>query len=229
MERKLFKMDKCVVYAHIRPDTKRVFYIGKGFAKTRAYARFNRNTHWQNVVNKNNRVFIVEIIFNNISHSEAIALEISTISFFGLENLTNITIGGEGTKGWIPSEETKRKISKAHIGKVVSKETRNKLSVINTGLKKGPVSDSVKSAISKKNKGSGNGMFGKKINESSRKLQREKISGELNYLSRPILNKETGIFYHTLQDAADTIGIKRGTLWAMLAGRNKNKTSFYYV
>jgi hypothetical protein len=43
------------------------------------------------------------------------------------------------------------------------------------------------------------------------------------------LNKETGIYYDFVKEAADTMNIKRSTLEAMLRGENKNRTSFIYV
>jgi len=44
-----------------------------------------------------------------------------------------------------------------------------------------------------------------------------------------ILNRETGIYYTCLQDAADSKGMKKGTLWSMIYGINTNKTQFNYV
>lgn len=47
--------------------------------------------------------------------------------------LTNHTLGGEGTSGFKPSEETRKKLSEVHIGFIPSEETRNKISIANTG------------------------------------------------------------------------------------------------
>lgn len=77
--------------------------------------------------------------------------------------------------------------------------------------------------------GSLNPMFGKKIKESSKALQREKLSGELNYLTKIILNTETGIFYYGLNEASKTTNISKGTLWLKMVRSKINKTPFIYV
>ena len=46
----------------------------------------------------------------------------------------NLTEGGEGSIGWIPSEETKKKISKANTGKKRSEEVKNRLSELKKGV-----------------------------------------------------------------------------------------------
>lgn len=80
-----------------------------------------------------------------------------------------------------------------------------------------------------KHNGNKNPMFGKKIKESSKQLQRDKLSGELNYLSKIILNTETGIFYYGLNEASKSIDMVKGTLWANLKKYKTNTTSFIYV
>lgn len=47
----------------------------------------------------------------------------------------NVTIGGEGQSGLIPSEETKRKIGQANKGRIRTQETRMKMSKIGKGKK----------------------------------------------------------------------------------------------
>jgi group I intron endonuclease len=78
-------------------------------------------------------------------------------------------------------------------------------------------------------KGSLNPMYGKKIKESSKELQRQKISGESNYLSKIILNTETGIFYFGPNEASKSIGIKKATLHVNITKNKVNKTNFIYV
>lgn len=56
-----------------------------------------------------------------------------------------------------------------------------------------------------------------------------RLTGDKNHKSNVILDKATGIFYYSVVDAADSIGIKPTTLRAMLRGQNKNKTQFITV
>lgn len=87
-------------YAHIRPDTGAIFYIGKGHKK-RAYNHRGRNKHWHSVVNLNDGRFEVKILnwFNN--ENDALESEIWQIAEFIQEgNLVNKTPGGDGVTGW---------------------------------------------------------------------------------------------------------------------------------
>lgn len=92
-------MDYFYTYAHIRPDTGDIFYIGKGKGK-RAYSVHRKNNHWKSIVAINDGKFEVKIIkwFNN--EDDAYASEIWQISELKpLANLVNITSGGEGVRG----------------------------------------------------------------------------------------------------------------------------------
>ena len=113
------------------------YYIGKGKGN-RAY-----NNHVSVPVpeDKNNIVIVLE----NLTEEQAFRNERDFISWYGrvdLNNgiLRNLTDGGEGVSGWIPSEETKRKISEAgkgelnHMfGKHHSVESRRKMSEAQKG------------------------------------------------------------------------------------------------
>jgi len=88
------------VYVHIRPDTKEIFYVGKG-KKYRCNSKSRRNAYWENVVSKNFGIFIVEKLADNILESLAFELEIEFIKFLKAKGfkITNATEGGEGTSG----------------------------------------------------------------------------------------------------------------------------------
>lgn len=50
----------------------------------------------------------------------------------------------------------------------------------------------------------------------------------VNAHEKIILNKETGIYYDTLMEAAMAINMNKRTFSAMLSGQNKNRTQFEY-
>lgn len=103
------------VYEHVRLDTMKPFYIGKG-SGTRAYTRSNRNAYWNNIVNKHG--YSVNIIAKNLDEELAFLVEsekISQLKQLGLR-LVNLTDGGGGISGHVHSEEAKKKISAAGIG-----------------------------------------------------------------------------------------------------------------
>jgi hypothetical protein len=113
-------MNNYYIYAHIRPDTNEIFYIGKGKGK-RATVKYRRNKIWNDIVRKNNDIFQIVILHKDLFESEALELEILEISKIGrLCNntgcLSNLTLGGEGTSGYVFSKEHRQKISKALSG-----------------------------------------------------------------------------------------------------------------
>jgi hypothetical protein len=130
-----------IVYKHIRKDTNMVFYIGIGKSEKRAYSKRQRNKHWRGVVNKHG--YDVEIIQEGLSWEEAQKVEIELISKYGRHDLgkgslVNQTDGGDGNNNQICTEETRLKMSKAHMGKVFSEESRAKISKALTGRKQSP-------------------------------------------------------------------------------------------
>jgi len=142
------------VYLHKKPNGQ-IFYVGKGKGY-RATQKWSRNAHWRRVVDKYG--YNVTIFKDNMTEQEAFNLEMELIEAIGLDNLTNLTVGGDGTSGfkhkaetkrkiglansgsssWSKgkkfSEEHKKKISDAHKGKIKSLEHREKLAKALTGL-----------------------------------------------------------------------------------------------
>lgn len=91
------------------------------------------------------------------------------------------------------------------------------------------VSEETRLNLSKAKMGKLNPMFGKTIKESSKQLQRDKVSGANNYLSKIVLNTETGIYYDCLTEAAKSKNLIKGSLWAAITKYKVNKTGFVYA
>jgi hypothetical protein len=139
------------VYVHRRATTGEIFYVGKGRGN-RAYQK-DRGRHWQAIVKKHGRT--VEIVASGLQEWYALELETDLIALYGrsdleLGPLANYTDGGDGASGAIRSDEfkarnvafhtgrkrseaTKKNISEAKKGTVVSKETRLKMSKAQKG------------------------------------------------------------------------------------------------
>ena len=117
------------VYEHTRNDTNQIFYVGKGMEGSgRSDSIFSRNKHWRNIVNKAGftaRKKIVEIIDEELSFLIEIE-RISQLREMGVK-LCNMTDGGEGMSGYVPSSETREKLSKALKGRKHSEETLKKI------------------------------------------------------------------------------------------------------
>lgn len=113
-------MNNFYIYIHIKLNNGKPFYVGKG-KSNRAYSIKGRNNHWRRIVEKYG--YDIIIIEDNLSEKEAFELEIFWINRIGIDNLSNMTIGGNG--GDTISNHPKRceitqKISKANLGSLNS-------------------------------------------------------------------------------------------------------------
>lgn len=105
---------KFCVYAHHRLSDGKLFYIGKG-DKKRANAVQRRSEYWHRVYKKHGRS--VTILIGGLSETCAFSMERALIAFFGKENLVNMTDGGEGKTGLVPSAQQREKCSISNKGK----------------------------------------------------------------------------------------------------------------
>jgi hypothetical protein len=157
-------MEYCV-YGHYNDDGV-CFYVGIG-NKKRPKSAYNRSKFWRNYVNKHcvSGKPEVKIWAKELTWEKACAMEKQWIALYGRRDLgtgclVNLTDGGEGSVGYVqseeakrkmseakkgkpphnkgkkgtpPSEETKQKLSEAHKGRIFSEETKQKLSEANKG------------------------------------------------------------------------------------------------
>ena len=132
------------VYRHITPSGKSYIGItskkpekrwqnGRGYSKDKLFGRAINKYGWDNIQHN--------IVSSDLTETEAKWLENYLIcyyrTFIGFNDSMgyNMTLGGEGTVGWKPSEETRRKQSEANkgeknhnYGKHPSDETKLKMS-----------------------------------------------------------------------------------------------------
>lgn len=223
-------MNNCYLYRHIRLDKNEPFYVGIGGLGEfddygRAYTLSGRNDFWKRIVKKTR--FEVEILFNNLSLKEAFEKEIEFIKLHGrrdlnLGTLCNLTSGGEGSPGVIPSEETRLKMSKIHKGRPLHENVRKVFKAL-TESRKGKTRsqkeiENIRKSVKGKNKGEKNGFYGK--TQSQKALETH---------SKKVLNLETGIYYDSAKEASKTTNIGYSLFRTMLNGRSPNKTCFIYV
>ena len=142
------------VYEHWRPDKNVCFYVGKGKNKRAWDLKNMRNRYHKAVTSKLISMGLavdVRIIAKDLSSQTAISMEIDRISLYGIENLTNMTYGGDGLSNPTPAlrqkmsaSQKKRikdnpdeliKMSIQRKGRKVSEETRKKLSITSKGRK----------------------------------------------------------------------------------------------
>jgi hypothetical protein len=118
-----------------------IFYIGIGIKSksditygsyNRAYNKRKRNKHWLNTVSFLKNDYSIEIVYETDDYDYVKNLEKNLILFYGrkdlgLGNLVNMTDGGDGQINRIWSEESKKKASKSHTGKVIDGEWKKNL------------------------------------------------------------------------------------------------------
>jgi len=187
---------KYYVYELIDPRNEKPFYIGCG-QKNRMY-RHEKDVLVDRVPNGTNKKLGNKIkqilatdseikykkVFKTENNKEVFTKEIELIAKIGLENLCNLTEGGEGNTYWLGkkhSEESKRKISESKKGHKVSIETRKKISNSLKGCiawNKGKIhSDEVKQKISNSLFGRISPMKGKHHTEETKRKMSKSMKG----------------------------------------------------
>jgi len=232
-----------ILYRHIRLDKNEPFYIGIGKSIERAYTKRNRNKIWNQIVNKTD--YEVEILFDNISWEDACKKEYEFINLYGridinTGSLCNLTNGGEGTIGYVFSENHKKLISESNSKRVISIETRIKISKSKIGKKL------TKEQIEKRKellkdynykKGKDHHNYNKKLTEEHKQklrvkrnkpawnsgIKRTDIIGGKHGRAKIVLNTENGIFYDCAKDAAKYENINYNVL-----NRHLNNTNTKY-
>lgn len=154
------------VYQLRLETSEKPFYIGKGCGYRMGEhfrpSSLAKRSHKNHVINKAIREgdgVSREILFQNLTESEAHAKEIELIAFYGRRVnggcLTNATDGGEGVSGYRPTPETiekiaakkrgkplsdehKKNISASLVGRTMSVESVDKTSSANRGKKRSP-------------------------------------------------------------------------------------------
>jgi hypothetical protein len=125
-------MNNYYTYAYLREDGT-LYYIGKG----KGYRAYHKSKGEIKPPKDKSKIILLK---QNLTEEEAFKHETYMISVFGRKDLgtgilRNKTNGGDGNSGKIVSEETRKKLSDFNIGKVVSEETREKISKTLKGRK----------------------------------------------------------------------------------------------
>lgn len=140
--------------------------------------------------------------------------------FFSEESKLKISASKKGITPICKDPEKRSKnISAALTGKKLTIEHRLSLSKAQTGLKRSPESI-------KKSSDSRRGM---KYSDDFKENIRKRQTGGGNSMAKLVLNTETGIFYTSLKEAAESIGFTANRMNHYMNGRTKTKLPFIYV
>jgi hypothetical protein len=207
------------IYRHIRLDKNQPFYIGIGGDSNfkRAYNKLKRNDYWKSIIAITD--YEVEIVMDDLSWDDACKKEIEFIKMYGRKNndtgfLSNMTDGGEGTKGKIFSEEFKKNLSNRNIG---NNYYLNKIKFNHTQESKNKISQSIK--------GENHPRFGtKKSKEEITKSIISKGGKEFYvYLNDKIIAK-----YLSQQNCADDLRINRAAINMCLKNKRKHTSNYTF-
>lgn len=99
------------VYVH-KTSAGRIFYVGKGHGR-RAWSHKKRSNYWLTTVRKHG--LVVEVVEDDLLEWYAFEREVALIHFYGRANLVNMTDGGDGSSGYIPTAETRLKTSRSSL------------------------------------------------------------------------------------------------------------------
>lgn len=221
------------VYIHIRPDTGKVFYVGKGRGKRCREIFYRRNEHYLRIANKLKSIglkVIVEIVYFNLTNEKSKELEIDLINHYGIENLANYCIGGDGTRGYTKTREQKEKISNNtkkqwESGGRIKEATSKKVMCLNDGRIFASATDAANeyglnpNTVSSQCRGrqahAGGFFFTYEI------CNPPPIPTNICFGKRRILCVETGQIFESAEEAARAFGISSSNIIKCARGKRK--------
>lgn len=213
------------VYKHVSPDGRVYVGItsqkpaqrwqsGHGYKNNSYFTRAILKYGWDN--------FTHEILYDDLTEKEAKDIEISLITKLKCNERKygfNISSGGESKKGTTISDWQKQRISEASKNRIVSKETREKLS---KASKKTWSDESYRRHMREVNLGSKNPQYGKtrtpqeKLERGAKSVLQFDMDG--NFIQE----------YVSLHDAADKTGISRSSISACCRGIYKQARGYIW-
>lgn len=206
------------VYIHRKADSGEPFYVGKGSLRRsmavyeRAESRSSRSKWWHRVVAKHG--ITIEVVAMCADDAEAQRQERCLIAEVGRAALVNLTDGGDGHAGIVPSAEMRRKRSENA---------------------KRPRTEAWVASIRRAREGGGNGgvvKIGGRLPASWRaniaagkRGAKNPWHGKPSPPSKAVVNTSTGTTYPSVARAAAAEGINPKTLYQYLDGTRPNCTN----
>lgn len=205
-----------IIYGLIDPNTKELRYIGyssnlqKRYYNHHLMSALKANTyrnHWiKSLLAKGQKAEMI-VIESYPTPEELPQAEIEMIAYYKYIgcNLTNGTAGGDGSTKKIITEETRLKLRNANLGKVRSKETKEKISKSSKGKKfpnRKKVSDESKMRMSEAQKGR------KHSRESREKISKSNMGKKMSVESRKKMSESRKKMTWKLIDGVKVYSLK---------------------
>jgi len=210
------------VYLHKRKTDGVVFYVGKG-KNYRYKSKSERSSFWYKICNKHG--VVVDIVQDKLQEWAALELEKELIALYGrrdlnLGELVNHTDGGEGKCGAITSKESNIKRSNKLKGRMFSEEHRRLIGLAN---QKRVVSDETKNKISLKHTGKyaveDHPRYGKK--KSLESIEKTAAKTRIK-----VICIETGEIFKSVTDAAKSVFTATTCISRVCKGKQETSKGF---
>lgn len=210
------------VYVHIRSSDGRAFYVGKG--KNKRYSNtFDRNPFWKRTARKYG---VKVIIFRDrLQEWAAFELEQELIALYGRRDtgsgyLCNLSDGGEGQCGAIPTPESNIARSLKLKGRVMTKEHRTKIGDKSRGR---VVSQETRLKLSEGRKGR---FVGKNHPLFGVKKSAESIEKTAAPQRKMVICVETGEIFNSISEAALKVNSSTSPISKVCNGKQKTCKGF---
>lgn len=224
------------VYEWYIKETNEVFYVGKG-RKNRYKVTSGRNKFFQCMYKSHD--CDVRKKYEGLTEDEAFKKEIELIRYYRNNTnyrLTNQTEGGEGSSGFIPTQDTKKKMSLSMKRKWENISFRKKMIEIRNKNVSPYKTLEFRNKISNIVKGENNPNFNHFWTKSQKKQLSEKqirsgmYKDEKNPNSKRIICVETGEVFNCIKFAKEKYNIKsEGSLTVALKCSQRTAGGFHWV
>ena len=179
---------------------------GKGYKGSTFFHNAILKYGWDN--------FEHEVIQDGLSKEDAMKLEAELIMKYDTQNEDygyNLESGGSAPKH---SEHTKQMLHDMFVGRMFTKETKEKMRASQKLRPRRPQTEETKKRISKANKGH-------KVSAETREVLRKTFS-------QPVLCVELNKIFDSMTSAAEYFGLKKCTISAVIKGRNKTAAGYHW-
>lgn len=223
------------VYLHKKPNGD-IFYVGIGNPK-RPYWKYRKNPHWMNIVKKYPN-YIIEVIAQNVDWDSACSIEKELILKYKRKCdggiLANVTLGGDGVRGRIVTKEQRAILSRKSTGNKNSlgikhtEEARKNMSLAHMGKK---MNSETKIKISLRHKGR-SGRESDRINVKKAHLVlkgRIQTQEERDKRAKKMLKKVMvdNVVYDSIKQCCSILNISRSFLWKKLKDNNFKNYNYF--
>lgn len=229
-------MNEYYVYEWFIVDTNEVFYVGKG--KNNRYLTISgRNKFFMDMYNSH--TCNVRKVYENLSEQDAFLKEMELIAYYRNNTsfrLTNQTDGGEGSSGWVPTDEFRKKQSDIHKQQWQDEEFKNRMIEIrkneNGPYKSKEFREKISSIVSGENNPNYGHNWTQEMKDNLSELRKRNglSAGINNPKATKIICLETGEVFNLIKDAMEKYNVtNEGSFTVALKNRARTAGGMHWM